>query len=218
MASRPNTQHEKHHKINIGLTDEQRLGSIDVLNTVLADLHVLYIKTHKYHWNIIGPDFYFLHKMLDEQYEILAEQIDFIAERVRMIGGRAIGTMAEFLQRARLEEQPDVYPSARDMLHDLLHDHEEMVRTLREDIETVEKDFEDATTMDVLTQQAEVHEKMAWMLGSTVADDHSMDVQAGVANSPQRETTSRQKSTRQDGEGAKPGNGKGRSVTKRSTR
>lgn len=183
MATRAKTQHEMHHKIDIGLTDEQRRGSIDILNTVLADLNVIYVKTRNYHWNVIGPDFYPIHQMLEEQYELLAEQIDLIAERVRMVGGRAIGTMQEFIQRSRLEEQPEVYPNARDMIHTLLHDHEQMIRNLRKDIDTVDTKYNDVTNADVLTALAEVHEKMAWMLGSTVADDHSLDQQTGAETS-----------------------------------
>lgn len=179
MATRSATKSEKHHKINIGLTDEQRQGSIEVLNTVLSDLHIIYVKTRNYHWNIIGPQFYGLHTLLEEQYTQLAEAIDVVAERVRMVGGRALGTMAEFIETARLEEQPEFVPDARDMLHGLLHDHEATVRNLREDIKKVEEEYDDVTTADILTQQAQIHEKFAWMLGSLVADDHSLNSQEG---------------------------------------
>jgi starvation-inducible DNA-binding protein len=179
MPARPETQYEKHHKIDIGLSDEQRLGSARVLNRVVADLHVIYIKTRKYHWNITGPQFWAVHAMLEAQYNQLADEIDEIAERVRMVGGHAIGTMSEFMEQTRLAEQPGEYPNARDMLHDLLHDHEQMVRNLRQDVETVQQEFEDVTTADALTGLARLHEKIAWMLGSMVADDHSLNEQTG---------------------------------------
>jgi starvation-inducible DNA-binding protein len=179
MATRPSTKSEAQHKINIGLSDEQREGVIEILKTSLADQYVLYLKTQKYHWNVVGPDFYQIHNLLREQYETLAEAIDETAERIRQIGGLAIGTMKEFLDHTRLEEQPGVYPNARDMLHDLLHDHEFTIRNLREAIDEVAEKCDDATTADFLTSQAEVHEKMAWMLGSMVADDHSLDSQKG---------------------------------------
>lgn len=179
MATRTRTKSERHHKLDIGLTDEQRQGSIQVLNTTLSDLHVLYIKTRNYHWNVIGPHFHSLHELLEEQYETLAEAIDLIAERVRMTGGIALGTMQEFLDTSRLSEQQGEPPNARDMIHNLLHDHEMMVRCLRQDIETVDTEYNDVTNADILTAQAEIHEKMAWMLGAIVADDHSLDQQEG---------------------------------------
>jgi starvation-inducible DNA-binding protein len=182
MATRPATKSEKHHKIDIGLTDEQRQGSAALLNTVLADLHIIYIKSRNYHWNVIGPQFYGIHSLLEEQYTELADAIDVVAERVRMVGGRALGTMAEFISTSRLEEKPEYVPNARDMLHDLLHDHETTIRNLREDIKKAEEEYDDATTADILTAQAQIHEKAAWMLGSLVADDHSLNEQEGKAS------------------------------------
>ncbi|MCS7070919.1 MAG: ferritin-like domain-containing protein, partial [Anaerolinea sp.] len=62
-----------------------------------------------------------------------------------------------------LTEAPGVNPSALDMVRDLLHDHEAIIRQLRQDIETANK-LGDAGTADFLTGLLEDHEKMAWML------------------------------------------------------
>ncbi|MFO7322191.1 MAG: DNA starvation/stationary phase protection protein [Chloroflexota bacterium] len=177
MATRSKTKAEPQLKIDIGLTDEQRQGSIEILNTTLCDLHVLYIKTRNYHWNVVGPHFYSLHGLFEEQYNTLAESIDLIAERIRMAGGIAMGSMEEFIRNSRLKEHKGEPPNARDMVLDLLHDHEMMVRCLRQDIETLDSEYNDVTNADVLTAQAEIHEKMAWMLAAIAADDHSLDHQ-----------------------------------------
>ena len=76
------------------------------LNRLLADEHVLYTKTRNYHWNVVGPRFHSLHEFFEEVYEQLAETIDETAENVRQFGGFACGTMKEFLQFARISEQP----------------------------------------------------------------------------------------------------------------
>ncbi len=39
---------------NIGLSDGQRQGVIQMLTPLLADEYVLYTKTHNYHWNVVG--------------------------------------------------------------------------------------------------------------------------------------------------------------------
>jgi len=52
------------------------------LKTLLANTYALYLKTHNYHWNVKGPNFFSLHKLLEEQYEDLAEAVDDIAERI----------------------------------------------------------------------------------------------------------------------------------------
>src|SRR6476620_9498579 len=111
-------------KIDIGLTDAQRAGVAEILDRTLSDLYVLYTKTRNYHWNVVGEHFRELHKLLEEQYEQLAEAIDETAERTRQLGAPALGTMTEFLEQARLKEQPGDYADAFTMLSNLCADHE----------------------------------------------------------------------------------------------
>jgi hypothetical protein len=40
--------------INIGLTDTQRQGVINLLNNDLADSYLLLVKTKKYHWDVVA--------------------------------------------------------------------------------------------------------------------------------------------------------------------
>jgi starvation-inducible DNA-binding protein len=149
---------------NIGLLEEQREGVVAILNTLLADEYLLYTKTRNYHWNVVGPQFNDLHKFFEAQYNELNEIVDDVAERGRALGGHALGTMTEFLKYTRLEEQTGYYPDARDMIADLLADHEALIRHLRVDLETCAEQYHDAGTNDFLTGLMEQHEKMAWML------------------------------------------------------
>ena len=153
-------------RLNVGLTDEQRQGVVDTLNKLLADEHVLYIKTRNYHWNVVGPRFHTLHTFLEEQYDQLAELIDEVAENVRQFGGFAAGTMSEFTQLTRLKEHPGRLPDENGILQDLVDDHEAVIRSLRPDIERAEDDLKAADAADFLTAVLEKHNKMAWMLRS----------------------------------------------------
>jgi starvation-inducible DNA-binding protein len=150
-------------RINIGITDKALEGVIDILNRVLSDAHVLYIKTRKYHWNVTGIHFHSLHLLFEQQYTQLAAAIDEIAEHARSRGGKALGTMAEYLQHAKLKEATG-YPDAKGMIDGLLQDHEAVIRYLRESIDKCDDEYQDTTTSDFLTGLARDHEKMAWML------------------------------------------------------
>ena len=151
----------------IGIAPQNRSDVIEILKGHLADLHVLYIKTRNYHWNVVGPRFQPLHAFFEEQYEDIAKAIDEVAERIRMLQGKSPGSMAEFLKMARLcEEKAGNYPSADDMIRSLLADHEAIIRQLRKDIETTDEKDNDIGTSDFLTGLIEDHEKMAWMLRS----------------------------------------------------
>ena len=158
------TTKERRRKPNIGLADKQRKGVVQILNTLLSDEYLLYTKTRNYHWNVTGPQFNDLHKFFESQYEALNDIVDDVAERARSLGGSALGTLKEFLQHTRLKEHPAQYPSAREMLSNLLVDHEAIVRSLRVDLETCAEKYHDIGTNDFLTGLMEQHEKMTWML------------------------------------------------------
>jgi len=150
--------------INIGLEANEREGLTHLLQGVLADQHVLYIKTRNFHWNVVGPRFSQLHAFFEEQYTDLAESIDEVAERIRMLGGTPIASMAEFLQHARLSEHSGAVPKSDEMIVALVNDHETIIRQLRGDLETANEKFHDAGTSDFCTGLLQDHEKMAWML------------------------------------------------------
>jgi len=151
-------------KVNIGLKEGSRTSVVRILNTLLADEFVLYTKTRRFHWNVVGSDFSELHKFFEAQYDEVDEIIDAVAERARALGGVAAGSLKEFLAAARIEEGAGKNPDARGMVEALLADHEAIVRSLRGDIEAVGDKHGDAGTNDFLTGLLEQHEKMAWML------------------------------------------------------
>lgn len=160
--------------INIGLTDEQREGVIDILNHDLADSYLLVVKTKKFHWDVVGPQFISLHELWDKQYEILSANIDAIAERIRALGGYPIGTMKGFLEFTSLGEHPGNIPMATGMVAALVEDHEQIIRNLREHIDACGDDFHDQGTADFLTGLMEQHEEMAWMLRSFIEGESLM--------------------------------------------
>ena len=150
--------------IEIGLPGQSREAIGRMLNKLLADEHVLYVKTRNYHWNVVGPQFHSLHEMFEEQYKQLGEAGDEIAERARMLGVVALGSMSAFLDEARLAEDAGEPPDAPAMLTNLVHDHERVIQQLRADIEACDEQHNDQGTADFLTGLMEQHEKQVWML------------------------------------------------------
>ncbi len=148
----------------IGISEKNLTKAIEMLSVILADEHVLYIKTRKYHWNVSGNSFMELHKLFEEQYKELEETIDEVAERINRLGGKTIGTMVEFISLAKLKEQPKKYPTQKDMIKDLLVDNEAMVIALRKDVDEATEKLNDAGTADFLTGLMEAHETIAWKL------------------------------------------------------
>ncbi len=164
-------------KLNIGLTEEQRQGVIELLNSDLSNAYLLLIKTKKYHWDVVGPQFRSLHLIWEEQYQALTESIDSIAERVRALGGYPVGTAEGFLKYASIKEHSGNIPQATGMVANLVDDHEEIIRNFRDHVDQCSDSFHDEGTADFLTGLMEQHEEMAWMLrsfieGDSIAPDH----------------------------------------------
>src|ERR1700722_9242721 len=59
-----------------------RVEVLRILGTTLADEIVLANTTRLYHWNVVGPQFPYLHPFFRAQYQQLSSFIDEVAERV----------------------------------------------------------------------------------------------------------------------------------------
>ncbi len=151
-------------KINIGINEEDRKSIAKGLAHFLADSYTLYLKTHKFHWNVQGPMFNTLHLMFETQYTELAVAVDDIAERIRALGAKAPGSYREFIELSSIKEE-DGELSAEQMIKSLLAGHEQVAKTAREIFPLVDK-ASDEPTADLLTQRMQIHEKTAWMLRS----------------------------------------------------
>lgn len=146
------------------LTPQQKSEIAKGLSILLADSYTLYLKTHNFHWNVVGPMFQTLHLMFETQYTELALAVDLIAERIRALGAPAPGSYAEFGKLTSIKES--VGPvKAQAMIKQLLENHETVSGTARKAFPAAEA-AGDQATMDLLTQRLNVHEKTAWMLRS----------------------------------------------------
>jgi starvation-inducible DNA-binding protein len=153
--------------IDIGISETDRKEIADGLARVLADTYTLYLKTHNYHWNVVGPMFNTLHLMFETQYTELATAVDEIAERIRALGEPAPGSYAEFSELSSVVEDTEK-PDALEMVRRLVDAHETVARTARSVFPIAER-ASDEPTADLLTQRLQVHEKTAWMLRSMLA-------------------------------------------------
>ncbi|MCB9091060.1 MAG: DNA starvation/stationary phase protection protein [Halobacteriovoraceae bacterium] len=155
-------------KIEIGIEEGKRVEIAKGLSTLLADSYTLYLKTHNYHWNVTGMMFQTLHTMFETQYTELAMAVDVIAERIRSLGERAPGSYKEFSSLTKITEEEGT-PPAKDMIKNLVKAHEVVIQTAR-GLYPIAENANDESTLDLLTQRLQIHEKTAWMLRSLLED------------------------------------------------
>lgn len=150
--------------LHIGITPKNLKKSASILATILSNEMTLYVKTRKFHWNISGNSFMELHKLFEDQYRILEANIDEVAERISQLGEKTIGTMKEFVENSTLKESPNEYPSQKQMLEELLGNHEQLATEFRAYIPVFENENNDIGSADFITGLLQEHEKMAWIL------------------------------------------------------
>lgn len=151
-------------KPDLGITQKNLDGVNNLLNKVLADGNMLYIKLRKFHWNLSGDNFLELHELFEDQYNAVGEAVDLVAERISTLGGIAIGTTSEFAKMSQLKENPGKIPDNQSMLRELVSDHESIIKSLRDFIDKCEDTYKDVGTADFLTGLIQEHEKMSWKL------------------------------------------------------
>ncbi|MFH1195845.1 MAG: DNA starvation/stationary phase protection protein [bacterium] len=140
----------------------------ELMKEILADQFVLYTKARNYHWNVTGPQFYGLHAAFENIYDGLADDIDSIAERIRVLGVKAPGTMAEFLELSSLKEVPGEHPEQFVMVQNILDDFEVIIGKLDAAAHKMLSELSDEVSAGMLYSLVEKYQKTVWMLKSTL--------------------------------------------------
>jgi starvation-inducible DNA-binding protein len=157
------------HKVASSLdtpTDLSPDGVRDIaakINTVLADVFALYLKTKNFHWHVSGPHFRDYHLMLDDQGEQIFAMTDDLAERVRKIGGTTLRSIGQIAQLQSIKDNDDEFVPALDMLRELMSDNKKLTASLRDAHEVADKN-EDSATTSLLENFIDQTERRTWFL------------------------------------------------------
>ncbi|MEO1280478.1 MAG: DNA starvation/stationary phase protection protein [Pseudomonadota bacterium] len=153
--------------VDTGLPKDAREKIASDLGQVLGETYMLLVKTHVYHWNVVGPLFLSLHELTEAQYNDLFKASDEIAERIRALGFVTPLSFAAMAKKADIAEEKTA-STAEDMVEQLVKDHESIVRSFRTIAGNAEE-HGDYVTHDLLVGRMEFHEKAIWMLRAIVA-------------------------------------------------
>lgn len=135
------------------------------LSTLLADTYLLKLKTHNYHWNVEGKDFFGLHQAFMNQYVELEAAADEIAERIRAIGSYAPGSYKQFAAITSVQEVP-LPSSEKGMVADLIKAHEALIKQAKQ-LSAKAAQANDPATQSMVDDRITIHEKTVWMLKSS---------------------------------------------------
>ncbi|SDU32492.1 Dps family protein [Stappia sp. ES.058] len=169
MAGVLNIETPKTESVKTGVSSEVREQLAKHLSVILADTYCLTVKSHLYHWNVVGPLFKSIHDLTEEHYENLFAATDDLAERIRALGHRAPFNLQDGKLDLTIELPTDGIPDAHAMVEDLVTQHETISARMR-DMAKYAGDNGDVVTEDLLTERITFHEKAAWMLRALITE------------------------------------------------
>lgn len=149
------------------LPEGTRRQVVALLNQQVADYIDLYSQIKHAHWNVKGPDFIGLHKLLDELAELVEESIDEVAERAVTLGGVAVGTVRAVAGATRLTEYPADVHLTRNVAGVMADRFAEAGKTTRTAIDKADG-FGDKDTADLFTGVSRTLDKSTWLLEAHV--------------------------------------------------
>lgn len=153
--------------IDTGMEKQDLPELSSLLSEALANTYILYLKTQNFHWNVVGPMFYGIHKMTEEQYQDMAAAVDELAERIRALGQLAPGSFSAFKKLSSIEEETGS-PTTEEFIANLVEGNEICSRILRKGALAADE-LQDVKTADLLVERIGAHEENAWMLRSLLA-------------------------------------------------
>ncbi len=140
---------------------------VELLNINLANLQILYVKLHNYHWNVKGKYFKPIHDMTEVYYNYFAEKYDEVAERIVQLGDNPLVTLKDYLANASLKEENEKEFDGKYILSAMVSDFKQLNKDVKEISKTAGEsgDIPTAILADDLVAWLE---KEIWILTATI--------------------------------------------------
>jgi len=145
-----------------------------------------YLKSHNFHWIVMGPNFPQYHEFLQGIYEDAQGSIDDYAEQLRRLGAFPQGDYRDIVSNTELTDPPANTPvDAMEMFQQLLDDADVIVTRLQDTFDLA-TDSREYGLQNFLADRIDVHRKQQWMLNAILADAGAQDsTQLGPTASPE---------------------------------
>lgn len=153
----------------LGLSDNARKQSVEILNQVLADTMMLRDLYKKHHWQMSGATFYQLHLLLDAHYEKQAELVDMVAERIQSLGGISIATPHDVAELTKIPRPPKGREDVPTMLARLLEAHRIVLEEAHEGAKAADESGDDGTNDLLVSDIIRTGEPQVWFIGEHLA-------------------------------------------------
>ncbi len=149
-------------------------AKVDKLNIFLSNLAVINVKIHNLHWNVVGPNFFVVHKMTEKLYQMFQLQYGQVAEMMKMQNQMPLVTMAEYLDNTTIEEIEGRDYTDLEVL-ELLETDCQNIMALAKDIRDEADKKDNFLLANLLEEYLAIYAKKSWMLRAMLEGDPTMD-------------------------------------------
>jgi starvation-inducible DNA-binding protein len=140
---------------------------IEKLNVLLATSFTMYLKTHFFHWNMRGSDFFEYHNFFDGLYNDIWASVDTTAEEIKAIDGVAYGSLTQYQSISKVTDHTSV-PTIQEMVSILARDNETVIAALMAAHQSAEMNKQYGL-INYLEDRIDKHKKHGWMLKASMA-------------------------------------------------
>lgn len=144
--------------------EEKIMPTVVSLNTLLADYHMYYQNLRNFHWNILGENFFDLHKKFEDLYGDARVKIDEIAERILTLRFHPVSRFSDYIKISSIEEVNSLL-NDREMVEELINNHAQLLQQMKDVVEKAEA-AGDEGTVDLMGGYIRSLEKETWMLNA----------------------------------------------------
>ncbi|MFD1485028.1 DNA starvation/stationary phase protection protein [Lacticaseibacillus baoqingensis] len=135
-----------------------------ILNQLVADLSQMATVIHQTHWYMRGPEFLFLHPLMDDYMAEINDQLDVISERLITLDGAPYSTLEEFAQHTGIKSESGDYGMTTPERFARLASAYRYLQGVYAKGITVAGEEGDDSTQDIFTGFHTAIEKRIWML------------------------------------------------------
>lgn len=153
------------------MTTEHHATAEFMTNHLVANLGMLNVKLHQYHWHVQGPHFFTLHTKFEELYDEANQYFDTFAERLISTGAKPYSTLDEFIEHSFIQE--NVYDgkiTAEKMVANLVDDYRTIRDVTVKGIQLASQE-EDHVTEDMLIDYKKSIDVNIWVLQAYLGKD-----------------------------------------------
>ena len=147
--------------------------TIDILYTAFGNNFTYYLKTHNFHWTVMGKDFPQYHKMLEHIYEDAQEVIDDYAEQLRRLGVFPKGDYRDIMNGTQLQDPVDSITDPVVLFQIIDTDLDVIVATLQ-DAAYLAGCIGEYGLQNFLGDRINEHRKTQWMVDAILGEPADM--------------------------------------------